>query len=62
MTEKKAPTKEVDEVTKAEKLLAEKEQEKLKACGEELQAVLTKHGYALDVQKPQIVLTKVQKQ
>jgi len=53
---------EIDEVKKAEKLLMEKSQKELKACADEIQAVLTVHGYALDVQKPQIALIKVQKQ
>lgn len=48
------PDEQPDPLTEARRLLAEDAEERMRACSEEIQAVLAKYGCRLDVTQPQI--------
>lgn len=50
----------MEKIEEAKKLIEEVEKENQKKCYEELQEVLKKYGYNLQVTQPQTFLTKVQ--
>ena len=48
--------KKVTSLEEAQKLIEQNELMKRQACADEVNAVLKKHGYSLDVSKPQVML------
>jgi hypothetical protein len=45
-----------DKLQEAQELLKQAHQKKVEECGKEIQAILDKYGFRLDITKPQIVL------
>ncbi len=48
-----------DKLAEAQKLVQEEEIRKQQACFAEMDVVLKKYGYALDITQPQVVLRKI---
>jgi hypothetical protein len=48
-------------IEEARTLLAEEDKKNEQACLDEINAVLKKHGYSIEVTKPHIFITKLQR-